>query len=79
MLRDSKITQSTPGRLRITGTCPVTKEPWELIVKEKEFDDWQNGALIQDAFPELSADQRELLITGINNKGWKKLFKKGSK
>ena len=29
------------------------------------YESWINGTLIQDAFPELTVDQREFLITGI--------------
>jgi Fe2+ or Zn2+ uptake regulation protein len=29
------------------------------------FSAWQNGALIQNALPELSAEEREALISGI--------------
>ena len=39
-------------------------------------DAWQNGELIQNALPELSADQRELLISGTCGKCWDKMFLK---
>lgn len=35
---------------------------------------WQEGTLIQDAFPHLTADQRELLISGICGKCFDKMF-----
>lgn len=34
----------------------------------------ENGALVQDAFPELTADERELLISGTCGECWDKLF-----
>lgn len=40
---------------------------------------WQNGELmIQDAFPELSASQREILQTGIGPEEWNTTFGEGS-
>ena len=38
------------------------------------FDAWQAGELIQNALPELSADQRELMISGTCGKCWDKMF-----
>jgi hypothetical protein len=36
---------------------------------------WQmNGALIQDAFPYLSAGEREFILTGITQMEWNELF-----
>jgi len=35
---------------------------------------WQAGELIQNALPELSADQRELMISGTCGKCWDKMF-----
>lgn len=35
---------------------------------------WQAGELIQNALPELSDDQRELMISGTCGKCWDKMF-----
>lgn len=35
---------------------------------------WRSGELIQDALPELTVDERELLISGTCEKCWNKLF-----
>jgi hypothetical protein len=35
---------------------------------------WQSGVLIQDAMPELSADERELFISGTCGKCWDEMF-----
>ena len=34
-------------------------------VEVSDFFEWQAGALIQNVFPQLTAEQREMLITGI--------------
>ena len=35
---------------------------------------WQAGELIQKVWPEWTADQRELLITGTHSECWEKMF-----
>jgi hypothetical protein len=36
-----------------------------------------NGMLIQDAFPHLSADEREFLLNGTTPEMWNEIFKGG--
>ena len=47
---------------------PVTKE--QLIA-------WENGTLIQHAMPNVSADHREFIMTGITPEQWVEMFRKG--
>ena len=35
---------------------------------------WKGGALAQDAFPQLNADEREFLMTGITPAEWNEAF-----
>jgi hypothetical protein len=35
---------------------------------------YYNGATIQSAFPMLSADERELLISGLHSECWERLM-----
>lgn len=58
----------------IKGTCPGTKKEWELIVLESAYRDWAAGTLIHKAFPALSQDQREMIISGYTKEGWDTLF-----
>lgn len=58
--------------VREDGIEITTYNPLEGTRKTKlykitvdQYCDWVNGTLIQDAMPELSADERELLITGM--------------
>lgn len=50
-------------------TFPLTHEKFMEC-----FDAWQNGAMVQDAFPMFSAEQREFLITGMSIKQQKEIF-----
>lgn len=49
--------------MKITGTCWRCQAEQDVIVPQKGFDQWQNGANVQDAFPHLSPDNREFLIS----------------
>ena len=47
----------------------------DLDVTKEEFENWQNGMLIQEAMPRLSEDEREFLMTGlIGEEEWDKFM-----
>lgn len=58
-----------------TPTCIGCGRSSTLTVSESGIANWRGGALIQDALPELDADQRELLISGIHAGCWAKMFR----
>jgi hypothetical protein len=47
----------------------------EIDVTETQIADWQNGTLIQNAMPNLSADDREFIKTGVTSEEWSDLCK----
>jgi len=48
----------------------------ELPITNTQAEDYISGALIQDAFPNLSDSQREFILTGITPIEWAKTFGK---
>lgn len=58
-----------------TQPCMVCDKTSYLEVEEESIILWQNGALIQDVFPDLTPSQRELLLTGTHDVCWDLLFK----
>ena len=58
----------------ISGKCVFTGEFYSVIVNRDEYIKWERGELIQRAMPNLSAEKREFLISGISPKGWKQTF-----
>lgn len=46
----------------------------DLPITEDQIEMWENGALIQDAFPNLTPAQREFILTGIVDDEWDKTF-----
>lgn len=47
----------------------------EIAVTQEQLDDWRSGTKIQHAMPNLSADDREFLMTGITPEEWDHVFK----
>lgn len=45
--------------------CPMCKDVFEVEVKDRDYENHKNGLLAQTAFPYLSVEDRELLISGI--------------
>jgi hypothetical protein len=48
----------------------------DIDITEQQLRDFYEDklGLIQDAFPHLSADEREFILTGIHPAEWEKLF-----
>lgn len=57
-----------------TPRCIVCGESSIVEIDKEKFDRWQAGENVQDVFPEISADQREMLITGTHPACWEKAF-----
>ena len=49
----------------------------DLDVTKDQFVAWEKGALIQDAFPNLTPDEREFLKTGVTRDEWDEMFGDG--
>lgn len=60
--------------MTILTTCPICGKVNEVNVKFEDYLRWQGGDLIQDAFPYLNANDRELLLSGICSKCWDKMY-----
>lgn len=54
--------------------CVMCHTEHVIFVEEQDVHKYQNGAYVQHAFPYLSADDRELIISGICGKCWNKTF-----
>ena len=60
--------------MKIEKQCPHCKHYHFVIVQDVDYQRWQSGTLVQDAFPNLNADEREILMTGICGPCWEKIF-----
>ena len=59
----------------LQSICPECKKKQEIAVPILGLMAYQRGAHIQNAFPKMTADERELLKTGICKECWDVLFK----
>lgn len=58
----------------VVTRCPFCGHGNFIEVNEDDYDDWSDGELAQNAFPYLSADEREMLISGTCPTCWSKMF-----
>ena len=57
-----------------TGPCLKTGKPYSVTVPGAGLLQYNKGVKIQAAFPNLSAEDREFLISGYSPEGWKMVF-----
>jgi len=57
-----------------TPACPRCGKPSLLTLDERAVDAWEAGTLIQDAFPNKTAAEREQIKTGFHPECWKQEF-----
>lgn len=58
----------------VTAVCRKCQTSHTLLVNITDVAAWKSGKYIQDAMPYLSADERELLISGTCGECWKEMF-----
>ena len=63
--------------MKITKTSPLTgkQNTREIAITEEQLQKWQNReGLIQDIMPNVSAEDREFLISGSTPEDWEEMF-----
>ena len=65
------------AKLIITRNCPFCNTPRTKEFDEEQYRKYEAGTRIQDAMPNVSANDREFLITGICPKCWNSTFNGG--
>ena len=58
---------------RTSQATGITRE-MELNITDEQIMKYEKGALIQDAFPNLTPSEREFLMTGITEDEWNDIF-----
>jgi hypothetical protein len=58
----------------ISGNTSWMSFPMNFAEFERRYNEWTGGAMVQEAFSNLSADQREFLMTGITSTEWDDAF-----
>lgn len=62
--------------MQITRTSLLTgqQHTCDIPVTEEELSAWRNGEPAQVVMPNLSADQRKFIMTGITKEEWDEIF-----
>lgn len=65
-----------PQHMDVTNTSNYSGKEHTVRIRATpcQFTLWNSGALIQEAFPELTPDEREFIISGITKEEWNELF-----
>ena len=63
------------GRVEARRRCQVTGDLFIIRVDAQALIEWKEGKLIQEAMPQLSKSEREILMTGYTPAEWDGLFK----
>lgn len=61
--------------IEVTKTCPICGKQNTVKVHPVSMMAYENGALLQDAFPSLTPAEREIIKTGICSDCWDEMFK----
>ena len=59
-----------PDKVALTAGCFCHGETVTVVVRKVQLLMYEAGAFMQDAFPDLSNEQKEFLISGMCPKGW---------
>jgi len=59
----------------IVTICPFCKAEHYVMVADDDYAAYLDGMSVQDAFPYLSANERELIMTGICPACWDDMWK----
>lgn len=65
-------------RIEVSNVCPITKKSWSVWVHPQDKKNWENGYLVQVAFPYLTPGEREMFISGISTEGWDLISPEGN-
>lgn len=68
--RDSLATKAQTVVIR---DCPRCDKTQSVTVESEEWDVYQLGALVQEAFPYLNRSQRRILVSGICDSCWERM------
>ena len=68
-------TVSADGQdVTFSGECFFDNHPFSITTKLSDANRWIDGESIQNCFPYLSADDRQILLSGISPNHWNEMF-----
>ena len=70
-----KVVMEMKGQILLSGECIVCGKHVHFQVSEIGYLNWQNGMNIQNALPELSPANREMMISNICDECFNRTFR----
>jgi len=61
--------------ITLANDCPFCGKYQEVEVRLEDYFRWNKGELVQNAFPYLTPNEREIIISGICPKCWDETFR----
>ena len=56
---------SNMSKIKLIGDCVWCNKTWAVEVNSADLEEYDKGELVQNAFPYLTATERECLISGM--------------
>jgi hypothetical protein len=56
------------------NVCIHCKATNRILVETHLLEQWRSGQHVQDVFPHLTLDERELILTGTHSECWNEIF-----
>lgn len=74
-MRGTQMRVVANGMLEFSKPCPITKRVYRVLVRHDSWKKWMDRKLfVQEAFPELNADEREFILSGLTPAEWNALM-----
>lgn len=73
-MRTRKIVEIGPEVTVLETLCPECRQTTRHELDTVAFRRWQGGEFVQNAFPTMSVDKREQLVSGMCGGCWDALF-----
>jgi len=69
-----KVTRTVDGENLTFSGYTMSDKPFSITVKLSAANQWLNGGYLQECFPHLNAEQREILLSGNDDESWNRMF-----
>jgi len=68
------MTQLASKEMTVHVECRTCRGTTSLTVDKDKYEEWRRGALVQNCFPDMSVEDRELLVSQTCDKCWQEMF-----
>ena len=69
-----RVTRMVDGENLTFSGYTMSAKSFSITVKLSAANEWLNGGYLQECFPHLTSEQREILLTGNDDESWNSMF-----